>query len=64
LSFPAPYRVGDAIFDVVAEQRERHFVEGRFDRVHLGEDVDAVAIVIDHALDAADLSLDPVQAPS
>ena len=41
---------------------ESHLVEGGLDRRNLGEDVDAVPILIDHALDAADLTLDPRQA--
>src|SRR6202049_1472697 len=64
LPFPAPQRVRNAMLHMIAEQRERHLVEGCFGSVHLGEDVDAIAIVIAHALDAADLSLDAVQARS
>ena len=36
-------------------------VERRLHGADLGQDVDAVAIVVDHALDAADLALDAAQ---
>ena len=41
---------------------ERDLVERGLDRGDLGEDVDAVAVLVDHPLDAADLSLDAAQA--
>ena len=47
---------------MVAEDLQSKRVERRRDRAHLGEDVDAVALLLDHALDPPDLPLDPVQA--
>ena len=52
----------DAMARVVVEQAERDLVERGLDRADLGEHVDAVAVVLDHALDAADLALDAPQA--
>ena len=46
---------------VSVEQPERDLVEGGLDRRDLGEDVDAVAVLLDHALDAAHLALDAPQ---
>jgi hypothetical protein len=43
---------------VAVEQPERHLVQGGLDRCDLCEDVDAVAIRLDHSLDAAHLTLD------
>ena len=40
---------------VAVEQAERDLVEGGLDRRDLSEDVDAVAVLLDHLLDAADL---------
>src|SRR5207247_6394765 len=53
---------GDAVFDVLVEDLERERLERRIHSRDLGEDVDAVAVVLDHPLDPADLSFDPVQA--
>src|SRR3954453_10866544 len=53
---------GDAVRGVVGEQLEGDLVECRLDRRHLGDYVDAVAVVLDHSLDPADLPLDPAQA--
>src|SRR6516162_7413226 len=50
------------MLDVVVEDPETEALEGRRDRADLREDVDAVAILGDHLLDAAHLALDPVQA--
>src|SRR5512133_4165172 len=52
----------DAMACVVVEQAERDLVERGAHGADLGEDVDAVAIVLDHALDAADLAFDAAQA--
>jgi hypothetical protein len=52
----------DAVTRMVVEQPERHLVEGRLDRGDLGQDIDAVAVVLDHSLQAADLALDTTQA--
>src|SRR5512133_1149409 len=51
-----------AVARVVVEQAERDLVERGAHGADLGEDVDAVAIVLDHALDAADLAFDAAQA--
>ena len=51
-----------AVVGVVVEQPERDLVERRLGGADLGEDIDAVAVVLDHALDAPDLSLDALQA--
>ena len=51
----------DAVLDVVVEDPEREALERRRDGADLGEDVHAVAILLDHPLDPADLPLDPVQ---
>ena len=52
----------DAVGDVVVQDLEGHALERGLDGAHLGQDVDAVAVVVDHALDPAHLSLDAVQA--
>src|SRR4051812_22929216 len=46
---------------MVVEEAERNLVERGLDRGDLREDVDAVAVRLDHALHAADLALDPAQ---
>ena len=46
---------------VAVEQAERDLVERGLRGADLGEDVDAVAVVVDHPLDPADLTLDPPQ---
>src|SRR5215212_2376795 len=51
-----------AVASVVLEQLERHLVQRGLDRGDLREDVDAVALVRDHALDPADLAPDSPQA--
>ena len=47
---------------VAVEQAECDFVECGLGGADLGEDVDAVAVVLDHSLDPADLTLDPLEA--
>src|SRR5579884_1532773 len=47
---------------VAVEEPERHLVECGLGGADLGEDVDAVAVVLDHPFDPADLALDPLQA--
>src|SRR5829696_509687 len=51
----------DAVVHVLVEDLERDALEGSRGGRDLGEDVDAVALVLDHPLDPAHLSLDPVQ---
>src|SRR5438093_8677139 len=55
-------RVRNAVVDVRIEDLEREAVERGADGGDLREDVDAVAVVLDHPLDAAHLALDSVQA--
>ena len=47
---------------VVVEDCHRNPLERGGDCAELRQDVDAVAVVIDHPLDAAHLAFDPVQA--
>ncbi len=47
---------------MAVEDQEREAVERGRDGADLREDVDAVAVVVDHLLDAADLALDAVEA--
>ena len=54
-------RVRDAVLDVLVEQLERDALERVRHGGDLREDVDAVALVLDHPLDPADLALDAVQ---
>src|SRR6478735_3186787 len=54
--------VDEAVRHVVVEQVERERLERLRRRGDLGEDVDAVLLLLDHPLDPADLPLDPAQA--
>ena len=54
-------RAGDAVVHVVVEDLEREALERRLDGRDLREDVDAVAVVLDHPLDPAHLALDAVE---
>src|SRR5262245_45986081 len=56
------HRPRDAVLHVPVEDLEREAVERGRDGPDLREDVDAVAVVVDHLLDPADLPLDPVEA--
>lgn len=47
---------------VFSQQEEGDALEGGSSRIHLGEDVDAVAVRFDHLLNAPDLTFDPPQA--
>ena len=51
-----------AVLDVVVEQAERDLVERGLDRADLRQHVDAVAVLVDHLLDAARLTLDALEA--
>src|ERR1700735_1426049 len=53
--------LGDAVTEMVLQQAERHRLQRPRHRGHLGEDVDAVLVVLDHPLQAAHLALDPAQ---
>lgn len=46
---------------MAVQEAEGHLVESRLGGADLGQDVDAVAIVLDHALDPADLAFDATQ---
>src|SRR5687768_17404973 len=50
-----------AVPDVLVEHLERDALERLGDRADLGEQVHAIAIVLDHLLDPADLALDAAQ---
>lgn len=47
---------------VCSQQEEGDALEGCSSRIHLGEDVDAVAVRFDHLLNASNLTFDPAQA--
>src|SRR4029450_7610162 len=53
--------LADAAADVAVQQPQRHLVEGGLDGRGLGDDVDAVLVLVDHAGHAADLALDAAQ---
>ena len=55
-------RAGDAVVHVVVEDPEGEALERGVHGGDLREDVDAVAVVLDHPLDPAHLALDAVQA--
>src|SRR5262245_42714960 len=55
-------RAGDTVAHVLVEDLERERLERGVHGRDLGEDVDAVAVVLDHPLDPPHLALDPVQA--
>ena len=48
--------------EVVVQKLQRDRLQGPGDRGHLLEHVDAVAVLLDHPLEPADLTLDPAQA--
>src|SRR4051812_44302760 len=54
--------VDDAVAEVVVEQPERDALEGLGEGRDLREDVDAVLLLVDHAVDAAGLALDALEA--
>ena len=53
--------VGDAVAEVVVEQLHGDALERPRRRGHLRQDVDAVRVVVDHPLEAADLALDAAE---
>jgi ethanolamine utilization protein EutQ (cupin superfamily) len=53
--------VADAVAKVVPEQLAADCPEGFLHRRHLDEDVRAVAVSLDHSLQAANLALDPAK---
>ena len=59
---PGPLPFDDAMPDVLIQETERNLVERCLDGTDLGEHVDAVAIVLDHLLDAAGLSFYALEA--
>jgi hypothetical protein len=50
--------VGDAVAEVLVEQPDGDGSQGVLDRGDLGEDVEAVGVLVDPALEAADLASD------
>src|SRR4029450_12695054 len=58
---PGPDRVGDARGDVAAGQHLLDLLHGAVHRGELEEDVHAVLVLLDHALDALHLALDAAQ---
>ena len=54
--------VGHAVPEVLVEQPDRHALEGSRRRRDLGQDVDAVGVLVDHALQPAHLALDAPEA--
>ncbi len=55
-------RMLDAMLDVVVQNRVLDLLERGLHRLDLVDDIDAVAVVRDHARDAANLALDAAQA--
>ena len=53
-----PDRLGHAVLRVVGEELKRNALERRPGRVDLGEDVDAVPVLLNHLLNPAHLTLD------
>ncbi len=54
-------RMLDTMFDVVVKNRVLDLLERGLHRPDLVDDIDAVAVVRDHARDAANLALDAAQ---
>src|SRR5207247_3586120 len=52
----------DAVANVLVQQPHAHRLQRRSGGVDLGQDVDAVLVLLDHPLDPTDRSLDPAQA--
>ena len=48
----------DAILDVVGEQKEPKLIERGAKSGHLSEDINTVALLVNHLLDSADLTGD------
>ena len=57
----APDRFSDAMVGMVLEDFSLDLVEGGFDSPKLGQDVDAIPFILNHARDPAHLPLDPGQ---
>src|SRR6476646_1313501 len=55
------HRIAYAVVDVAVQHPQPDLLERRRDGADLVEDVDAVALLLDHPLDPAHLALDPVQ---
>ena len=56
---PRRHRTGDAVVDVVVQHLEADVLERGHRRSDLRQDVDAVALLVDHLLDPAHLPFDP-----
>src|SRR4051794_2517750 len=61
LGASGPRRLDDAVAEVLLEQPQRDGLQCLGHRRDLGEDVDAVLLVLDHPLQAAGLALDAAQ---
>src|SRR5665647_2782345 len=55
--------VGDAVAQVLVEQGQRHGLQRLGGGGDLGQHVDAVRVLLDHAVHAPNLTLDPAQSP-
>jgi ATP-dependent DNA helicase RecQ len=62
LAVAAGHGVGHAMVQVVVEEFDGDALQGACRRRDLGQDVDAVRVGLHHALQAADLALDPAEA--
>src|SRR5213082_1163289 len=58
---PLGGRLGNAMTEMVLHQAKRHRLQRPGRRRHLGQDVDAVLVFLDHLLQATDLALDAAQ---
>ena len=61
ISAPPLRRVRDAVPQMLLQELEREGLQGLGGGGDLGEYVDAVDVLVDHPLEAADLALDPAQ---
>jgi len=53
--------VVDAVAKVFVDEPDAHALEGLGDRADLGQDVDALGVLVDHALESSDLAFDAAQ---
>jgi hypothetical protein len=51
-------RTHHTVLGVVVQQAKRNLVQGRLDSGYLSENVDAIPVVVDHALDPTNLAFD------
>lgn len=65
LTFPVRSTVkgiGYAMLEVIAQNLLLYLAEGSLDRSNLGQDINAITILVDHAGNAAHLPFDPAEA--